>query len=118
MTYHFIDPDKISNILFDDPEYVIEFCEAGVASFKEFSESFQTHLIDRNMEDLRKAGHKIKPGAQMMGADMVIEEYEKAKTLLRDEADNNELSESAEKMKEICTTIQNELSELADNPAG
>lgn len=113
MTYHLIDPDKISNMLFDDPEYIIEFCEAGVSSFKEFSENFQKHLTDRNMEDLRKAGHKIKPGAQMMGADIVVEEYEKAKKLLQNGADDDKLASSAEKMKEICTTIQNELTELA-----
>lgn len=114
MTYNFIDPDKISNMLFDDPEYVVEFCEAGVSSFKEFSENFQTHLKDRNMEDLRKAGHKIKPGAQMMGADVVVEKYEDAKELLRNQADDHELSEAADKMNKICATIQSELAELAN----
>lgn len=115
MTYHFINPDKIKNILFDDDEYVIEFCEAGVTSFGEFLENFQKHLIDRNMEDLRKAGHKIKPGAEMMGAIEVIEEYEHAKTLLDDEAKESDLQQSANKMKEICTTVQKELTWLAEN---
>lgn len=113
MTYRIIDPDKISNMLFDDPEYIIEFCEAGVSSFKEFSANFQQHLTDRNMEDLRKAGHKIKPGAQMMGANVVVEKYEKAKELLRNQADNEELTKAADKMGEICSTIQSELTELA-----
>lgn len=115
MKYQLIDPDKISNMLFDESEYIVEFCEAGVSSFEEFLENYHTHLLDRNMADLRKAGHKIKPGAKMMGADEVVEEYENAKTLLRNEADNEELVKSAAKMKEICTTIKNELSELAKN---
>jgi hypothetical protein len=115
MTYHFIDPNKISDMLYDDPEYIIEFCEAGILSFEEFSENFRNHLTGRNMEGLRKAGHKIKPGAQMMGVNIVVEEYEKAKTLLRNGADNEKLVESADKMKEICTAIQNELSKLAKN---
>lgn len=114
MTYRFIKPDKIKNILFDDEEYVIEFCEAGVTSFKEFLENFQKHLLDRNLEDLRKAGHKIKPGAEMMGAIEVIEEYEHAKNLLNDGAQKNDLQQSAKKMKEICTTVQKELSKLAE----
>lgn len=113
--YQFIDPDKITNMLFDDIEYVVEFCEAGVTSFEEFVTNFRTHLLDRNMEDLRKAGHKIKPGAQMMGADEVVEEYEKAKQLLRNEAEKEKLVQLADKMDNICTTIQQELSTLAKN---
>lgn len=113
MNYHFIDPEKITDILFNDGEFVVEFCEAGATSFAEFIENYCTHLLDRNMEDLRKAGHKIKPGAQMMGANEVVEEYEKAKSLLRAEADREKLEQSVKKMKEICSTIQNELSQLA-----
>lgn len=113
--YQFIDPEKITNMLFDDMEYVVEFCEAGVTSFEEFRENFSTHLLDRNMEELRKAGHKIKPGAQMMGADEVIEEYEKAKSLLENKASKEELVQSRDKMQYICKTIQSELSQLAQN---
>lgn len=102
-------------MLFDDAEYVIEFCEAGVSSFDEFIDNFRTHLLDRNMEDLRKAGHKIKPGAQMMGADEVVQEYENAKALIKNEAENEKLLQLADKMQEICQTIQNELSKLANN---
>ncbi|MGM0546617.1 MAG: Hpt domain-containing protein [Bacteroidota bacterium] len=114
MKYTFIDPDKITDMLFHDADYVVEFCEAGVTSFEEFIENYRTHLLDRNMEDLRKAGHKIKPGAQMMGADEVVDEYEHAKTLLNDNADHEKLESSVEKMNDICTTIKNELTHLAD----
>lgn len=115
MSYRFINPDKIRELLFGDATYVTEFCEAGIISFEEFINNFEKHLLDRNMEDLRKAGHKIKPGAQMMGADEVVEEYEKAKILLDDEADQKELQEAVDKMKDICFTIKDELSELANN---
>ena len=116
MQYKFISPQKITEMLFDDPAYVAEFCEAGIVSFNEFIESFQSTVMDRNMEELRKAGHKIKPGAQMMGADEVIEEYEHAKTLLEEDASAEELSKSVEKMQNICSTIKKELTNLAENP--
>lgn len=115
MNYHFIDPEKITDMLFDDAEYITEFCEAGVSSFDEFIENFRIHLLDRNMKDLRKAGHKIKPGAQMMGADEVVEEYEHAKSLLKNKADSDQLEQLADKMQEICSTIQDELTTLANN---
>ena len=115
MNYQFINPDKISEMLFKDSEYVIEFCEAGVTSFDEFIENYRIHLLDRNMSELRKAGHKIKPGAQMMGADEVVDEYEHAKTLLNDNAEENKLEASVDKMEGICSTIKEELTHLADN---
>lgn len=115
MGYNYIDPDKITSMLFNDAEYVVEFCEAGVSSFDEFVENFRTHLMDRNMEELRKAGHKIKPGAQMMGADEVVEEYENAKILLQNEAGNNELKQLASKMQEMCLGIKDDLAQLAKN---
>jgi len=115
MSYRFIDPDKIRDLLFDDANYVAEFCEAGITSFEEFITNYEKYLLDHNMEDLRKAGHKIKPGAQMMGADEVVEEYEKAKKLLDNEANQKDLQESVKKMKDICFTITDELSELAND---
>lgn len=115
MNYQFIDADKIIDMLFKDSDYIIEFCEAGVDSFNEFIENYRIHLLDRNMTDLRKAGHKVKPGAQMMGADEVVDEYEYAKSLLNDNADDEELEKSVDKMSSICSTIQKELTHLADS---
>lgn len=115
MKYQFIDADKIIDMLFKDSEYVAEFCEAGVTSFDEFIENYRIHLLNRNMTDLRKAGHKIKPGAQMMGADEVVDEYEHAKSLLDDNADDKELQKSVDKMSSICSTIQEELTHLANS---
>lgn len=115
MKYQFIDPEKIADLLYGDSKYVVEFCEAAVSSFDEFVNNFHKHLIERNMEDLRKAGHKIKPGAQMMGADEVVEEYEHAKELLENQARQEELEALADKMHGICSTIQDELTNLAQN---
>ena len=113
MSYHFIKPEKIRDMLFNDASYVAEFCEAGLSSFEEFIDHYEKYLLERNMEDLRKAGHKIKPGAQMMGAHEVVEEYENAKELLNNEANQEDLVESVTKMKNICSSICSELSELA-----
>lgn len=113
MDFQFIDPDKIQNMLFHDAGYIIEFCEAGITSFEDFVDHYSHNLLARNMEDLRKAGHKIKPGAQMMGADEVVDEYEHAKSLLNNNAGSDQLKESIKKMTSICTSIQDELSHLA-----
>lgn len=115
MSYRYIDANKIKDMLFDDNDYIIEFCEAGLKSFKEFMESYRCNLLNCDMKELRKAGHKIRPGALMMGAEEVVEEYENAKNLMEQEADQSALVESVNKMNEICTTIQNELSHLAQD---
>lgn len=115
MKYEYIAPDKIKELLFDDMEYLKEFCDAGQSSFSEFKENFHTNLVNRNMGELRKAGHKIKPGAQMMGADIVVEEYEKAKNMLKNDGDQEKLEALAEKMDAICDGIMTELNKLANN---
>ncbi|MDZ7681179.1 MAG: taurine dioxygenase [Fodinibius sp.] len=115
MDYKIIDAQKITSMLFNDEEYVAEFCNAGVSSFDEFLEHYRTYLLERNMEDLRKAGHKIKPGAQMMDATEIVEEYEHAKQLLQNDASSDRLQDSVDKMNDLCTTVCNELSQLAKN---
>lgn len=116
MDYKYIEPDKISEMLFNESEYVIEFCEAGVLSFTEFKDNFHNHLLDRNMKKLREAGHKIKPGAKMMGAIEVVDNYEKAKKRLDEDGADEELKELVDTMDSICTTIIDELNHLAQNP--
>ena len=118
MDYKYISPDKISEVLFDEPEHIIEFCEAGLSSFGEFKEHFGTRLVNRNMEGLRKAGHKIKPGAKIMGADIVVDEYEKAKTILDNgDASDKKLEATAQNMTDICSSIEDELKQLAKSLA-
>lgn len=115
MDYKYIKPDKISEMLFGDDSYIVEFCEAGITSFSEFNENFTIHLRNRNLEELRNAGHKIKPGAQMMGADQVVHEYTKAKTMLEDDASKEKLEKSVKAMDLICSTILKELNNLSQN---
>ena len=50
----------------------------------------------------------------MMGATEVVEEYENAKQLLNDEASDDKLQASVDTMQELCDTIREELSELAE----
>lgn len=116
MSYQYITPDKIREMLFNESEYVQEFCEAGISSVEEFREQFRLHLLDRNMKDLRRAGHKMKPGAMMMGADRIVEEYENAKKLLKKETDAKNLQQAVKQMDELCTNITRELSALSEQP--
>lgn len=115
MTYRFIDPDKIKNLLFNDEKYIAEFCEAGVATIGEFVEHYRIHLGNRDMQKLRKAGHKVRPGAQMMGVEAIVDEYEQSKKLLQTKADETQLTASIAKMEEMCKTVQKELTHLAEN---
>lgn len=113
MTYKFLKVSKIKEMLFNESQYIAEFCEAGIISLSEFNTNFGRHLPNRDMDKLRAAGHKIKPGAQMMGADIVVEEYEKAKQLLLNDADDQELQAAADTMDKICSAIKEELRTLA-----
>lgn len=113
MEYQIIKPNKIEKLMFNEGEYIIEFCEAGLTSYREFIENYEKHMRSRNIEGLQKAGHKIKPGLQMMGADIVLEEYEHAKGLLQSEATDKEINRSIEKMSDFCNIITRELENLA-----
>lgn len=100
-------------MLFDDDEYIVEFCEAGTSSFSEFNENFSTHLLNRNLEELREAGHKIKPGAQMMGAHKIVEEYTKAREMLEENVPKEKLAQSVDTMDTLCAAILKELNILS-----
>jgi len=114
MAYKYISEKEISELLFNESEHVIEFCEAGVISFTEFRDNFSRHLLSRNLEELRKAGHKIKPGAQLMGADIVIDNYEEVRDKLdAGEASDEYVRKSVNQMNELCSAIIGELQDLA-----
>lgn len=98
-------------MLYGEEKYVREFADAAIISFKEFSENYQNFLIDRDEINFRKAGHKIKPVAQMLGLDQILDEYEHAKTLLWDKKPDAELKASADKINKICTAVIKELNE-------
>jgi len=110
-----IDIDKIYKMLFNEQKYVIEFAEASIQSFSEFSDNYSKYLLDKDMENLRKAGHKIKPVVQMLEIDDILEEYEKAKEMLVDERPQKELEKSINKIKVICDQAISEFQQIKDN---
>ncbi|MGF1669649.1 MAG: hypothetical protein ACFCU6_04305, partial [Balneolaceae bacterium] len=56
-----IDRETIAGMMYGEDKYVNEFAEASISSFTEFKEQFSKHLLNRDMQNLRSAGHKIKP---------------------------------------------------------
>lgn len=107
--FKFIDYDIISELVFHEKPYIKEFAEATEQSFTEFQSKYRKFLLKRDEVNFRKAGHKIKPVAQMLKINVVLEEYEHAKTLLWDEKEQKELEKSADKIDKICDRIISEL---------
>lgn len=110
-----IDFTALNEMLYGDERYIKEFAEAAVISFSEFKTNYSKYLEIRNEEAFRKAGHKIKPVAQMLGLTGIIEEYEYAKTLLWEEKDDSHIRISIDKMDKICSSVLNELENLSDD---
>lgn len=96
-------------MLYGEEKFIKEFSEAAIESFAEFRENYQKYLLIREEIDFRKAGHKIKPVAQMLGLEQIIEEYEHAKTLIWDEKPDKDLKASADKIRDICDKVISEL---------
>jgi hypothetical protein len=107
-----VDFTTLTEMLYGEETYIKEFADAAVISFNEFKENYSQYLMKRDEINFRKAGHKIKPVAQMLGLDLILEEYEHAKTLLWDEKEDEELQASCDKMTEICDKVLKELSEI------
>lgn len=110
----YIDIDKIRKLLYDDAGFIKEFTDAASDSFRQFAERYEEHLLERNETEFRKAGHKIKPVALMIGVDEVVEEYENAKTLLHSDAPDDKLQESVDKINCIAADVISELQGLND----
>lgn len=109
-----IDFTYINETLYGDKDFIKEFCSAAILSFSEFKENYQKHLFNRNEPELRKAGHKIKPVAQMLKLDAVLDEYENAKILLAEESPDDQLKTSVSKMNNTCSEILKELEETIE----
>lgn len=107
-----VDRQVILDILYGDEEYVSEFASASVESFAEFKTNFEKSLVERDMETLRKVGHKIKPVAQMMKLDKVITMYETSKIMLEEDASDEEIKNLVENMNKFCTELLKELKQL------
>jgi hypothetical protein len=110
-----INIDKIYEMLFNEKKYVAEFAEASIQSFNEFSQHYSTFLLNRDMENLRKAGHKIKPVAQMLDLEIILDEYEKAKVMLIEEKPQKDLESSVEVIRGICNSAVAEFNSIIEN---
>ena len=95
-----------------DEEYISEFAVASVESFTEFRKHFEQSLKSRDIESLRKAGHKIKPVAQMMKLNAVLTMYETSKIMLEEEAPDDDIKNLIENMNKYCNELLKELKEL------
>ncbi len=100
--------DRINEILDEDPKYLKEFCEAGIKSFTKFRDDFEESMRSHDLETLRKAGHRIKPVAQMIGVQQINESYERAKTLLQNEESDDEIEGSITTIQNTCDEITGE----------
>lgn len=113
-TNKYIDEDLISELVYHEEKFIKEFADASRKSFTEFRENYSKFLLKRDETNFRKAGHKIKPVAQMLNIDDIIEEYEHAKTLIWQNKDQEKLERSADKITRICDTIIAELKAIHD----
>ncbi len=111
-TNNLIDLSYINDVLSGDKKFLKEFSEAAILSFSEFCESFAHSLQSREQEELRKAGHKIKPVAQMLNVQPILDIYESSKELLNNQATDAELVEMVGKMNEVCSNVIAELKQI------
>lgn len=107
-----VDKQVIVDLLYGDEDYVSEFATASVESFTEFKTQFTKSMKSRDMESLRKAGHKIKPVAQMMKLDAIVNMYETSKIMLEEEAPDEEIKKLVINMNEFCNQLLKELKQL------
>ncbi len=108
-----VDVELVRNMLYDDDAYVKEFAGASIQSFSEFKQSFRKHVLNRDMDELRKAGHKIKPAALMLNLNPVMDMYEESKQMLENNASASELEEIAGKMDDYCGQVLTEFEEIS-----
>jgi hypothetical protein len=102
----------IAELLFGDEDYVDQFIDASLESFTEFRDNFKQSMRNRNLEDLKKAGHKIKPAAQIMKLDPIVEKYENSKILLEDNAEDLDIAIAIDDMMNYCNNLLEDLNSL------
>ena len=105
MDNNLVDFDKVNDLLENDPAYIREFSEAAISSFTTFQQDYRNNLLERDLEKLRKTGHRIKPVAQMVGVEQINREYERAKELIKREADDEEIHNSVDKIETMCDQV-------------
>ena len=99
-------------MLFGEKKYIIEFCQAAVNSFEEYAKHYERYLLTGDETNLRKAGHKIKPVAQMLKLQSLLEEYEDAKLLLQTGAEEYLLKESNDRVQKEIKIVISELKDI------
>lgn len=112
-----IDFRKVSEMLFHEEKYIREFARASILTFRDFAGQFRRALLEKDLENLRRAGHKVRPVAQLLGLENLIEEYERSKSDLEnagiigsppreeDLTTESSLTRSAERVDEICKRV-------------
>jgi hypothetical protein len=107
-----VDFDLIREMLYHDDAYVKEFAEASISSFTEFKGHFKESLMNRDMDELRKAGHKIKPVCLMLNLNPVVDMYETSKTYLIENKSTEILSDLTRQMDQYCDQVLAEFKTL------
>lgn len=107
-----VDEEKVRELLYGDEDYLKEFAGAAVESYTEFRDHYARAMETGDLAFLRKAGHKIKPSAQMLEFEELLEEYEHGKDLLDGDGSEEKRKESAGRMTEYCDLIIGEMKEL------
>lgn len=107
-----IDKEMISEMMYGEEKYIREFAEASISSFSEFKKNFSEHLLNRDMENLRKAGHKIKPAALMLNLDGLMDLYEMSKEQIEKQADVAELKDTVSRMSTFCEQVINDFEQF------
>ncbi|MEO1023585.1 MAG: taurine dioxygenase [Bacteroidota bacterium] len=110
-----VDFSTLNEMLYGETQYIKEFAQAAIVSFQEFKTNYTTHLRAGDETNFRKAGHKIKPVAQMLGIDRVIENYEEAKNNLMGEGDQNDRENMIAEIEALCGRVVEELQEIVEN---
>lgn len=101
-------------MLYGDEDYLDEFVQVSIISFTEFKENFDKHLSNRDLASLRTTGHKVKPVAQMMNLNGLLELYEKSKLVIQENLSDDELNDVLKKMDAYCEVLLNELGNLIE----
>lgn len=104
--------EKIRELLMDQDEFIMEFSEASIESFSEFSTAFSKFMQEKDLENLRRAGHKIKPVAQMLNVGRIIDLYEEGKTQLTENAPKEDLQKTVDQVEQLCGKIVEEFDEI------
>lgn len=114
MNNSIVDREVIKNLLYGDEDYLDEFVEVSIISFKEFKDNFDKHFTNRDLASLRTTGHKVKPVAQMMNLHGLLELYERSKLVIQDNMSDDELNSVLNKMDAYCEVLLKELENLIE----